>query len=77
VFWLVFKINLCSAILFKRYRQVCSIDVAEHSPILKSKGVQRVLVSFQDKPMVSLMMSKWSRRALSIDVAELLNIGLS
>jgi len=30
VFWLFFKIDLCSAISFKRFRRELSIDVAEH-----------------------------------------------
>jgi len=35
VFWLFFKIDLCSAISFKRSRRELSIDVAEQRSILK------------------------------------------
>jgi len=35
VFCLFFKIALCSAVLFKRSRRGLSIDVAEHSSMLK------------------------------------------
>jgi len=46
IFWLFFKIGLCSALSFERYRQELSIDVAEHRSILKNKGVMRILVIF-------------------------------
>jgi len=36
---------------FKRSRQELSIDVAEHWPILKIKGVELILIIFQDRPM--------------------------
>jgi len=36
VFWLLFKIDLCSATSFKRSRLELSVDVAEHRSILKS-----------------------------------------
>ena len=36
VFWGFFKIDLCSAISFKRSRRELSIDVAEHRSILKN-----------------------------------------
>jgi len=49
VFWLFCKIGLYSAISFKTSRRERSIDVAEHSSILKSKGVMRILVIFQDR----------------------------
>jgi len=48
-----FKIDLCSAISFKGSRRELSIDVAERRPILKGKGVVRILVIFQDRPMFS------------------------
>ena len=66
MFWLFFKIEQCSAISFKRSRRELSIDVAEHRSILKSKGVVRILVIFQDRPISF----KRSRRELSINVAE-------
>jgi len=53
VFWLFFEIDLCSAISFKRCRRELSIDVAERRSILKGKGVVRILVIFQDRPMFS------------------------
>jgi len=37
VFWLFFKIGLCSAISFKRSQRELSIDVAQHRSILKNK----------------------------------------
>jgi len=40
--WLFFKIDLCSAISFRRSRRELSIDVAEHRSILKNKGVTRI-----------------------------------
>jgi len=36
VFWLFFKIALCSAILFKRFRRELSIDVAQHWSMSKN-----------------------------------------
>jgi len=39
VFWPFFKIDLCSAISFKRSRGEFSVDVAEHRSIFESKGV--------------------------------------
>jgi len=36
VFWLFFKIGLCSAISFERSRRELSIDVAERRSILKN-----------------------------------------
>ena len=35
VFWLFFKIDLCSAISFKRSRRELSIDVAKHRSMLR------------------------------------------
>ena len=63
VFWLFFKIDLCSAISFKRSRRELSIDVAEHKSMSKNKGVVRILVIFQDKPMFSHIIRKVSARA--------------
>jgi len=51
VFWLFFKIALCSDVSFNRSRRELSNDVAEHWSILKNKGVVRILVIFQDSPM--------------------------
>jgi len=45
VFWLFFKIEVCSAPSFKRSRRKLSIDVAEHRSILKKK-VKCVFWSF-------------------------------
>jgi len=59
----IFKINLCSAISFKRPRRKLSIDVAEHGSILKNKGVMRILVIFQDTTMFSHIIQKVSVRA--------------
>jgi len=43
--------------------------MAEHRSILKSKGVVRILVIFQDRPVFShIIRKRW--RELSIDVAE-------
>jgi len=39
LFWLYFKIGLCSAISFKRFRRELSIDEAEHCFLSKNKGV--------------------------------------
>jgi len=63
VFRLFFKMGLCSAISFKRSRRELSIDVAEHRSILKNKGVERILVIFQDRPMFSHIIRKVSARA--------------
>jgi len=63
VIWLFFKIDLCSAISFKRSRRELSVDVAEHRPILKNKGVVRILVIFQDRLMFSHIVQKVSARA--------------
>ena len=41
-----FKIDLCSAVSFKRLRRELSIDVAEHRSILKNEGEMRILVIF-------------------------------
>jgi len=48
VFWLFFKIGLCSAISFKRSRRELSIDVAEHRSTLKNYQIRTtpVLVSY-------------------------------
>jgi len=62
VFWLLFKIGLCSAISFKRSRRELSIDVAEHRPILKNKGAVRILVIFQYRPMFCHIIQKVSAR---------------
>jgi len=43
--------------------------VAEHRSISKTKGVVRILVIFQGRPMLAISFKK-SRRELSIDVAE-------
>ena len=66
VFWLFFKIGLCSAISFKRSQRELSIDVAQHESILKNKGKVRILVVFQDRPMFSHIIQKVSRREFSI-----------
>jgi len=42
-----------SVISFKRCRRELSIDVAERWSILKNKGVVRIFVIFQDRPMPS------------------------
>jgi len=36
VFWIFFKIDLCSATSFERSRRELSIDVAEHRSMLRS-----------------------------------------
>jgi len=66
---IIFKIDLCSAISFKRSRRELSIDVAEHKPVLKSKGVVLILIIFKID-LCSAISYKRSRRELSIDVAE-------
>jgi len=62
VFWLFFKIGLCSATSFERSRRELSIDVAGRRPILKTKGEVRVLVIFQGRPMFSHIIPKVSAR---------------
>jgi len=69
VFWLFFKVDLRSAISFKRSRRELSIDAAEHNFVSKNKGLVRVLVIFQDRPKFSIS-SKRSQQELSTDVAE-------
>ena len=59
----IFKIGLCSAISFKRSQRELSIDVAEHSSIMKNMGAMRILVIFQDRPMFSHIFQKVSGRA--------------
>ena len=44
-------------------RRELSIDVAEHRPILKIKGVVCILVIFQDIPIFSHIIRKVSARA--------------
>jgi len=51
-------IGVCSATSFKRSRRELSIDVAENRSILKNKGVVRILVIFQDRPMFSHIIRK-------------------
>ena len=63
VFWLLFKIGLCSATSIERSRRELSIDEAEHRSTLKSKGVERILVTFQDRPMFSHIIQKVLARA--------------
>jgi len=63
VFWLFFKIDLCSAISFIRSRRELLIDVAEQRSILKNKGVVRILVIFQDRRMFSHIIQKVLARA--------------
>jgi len=58
-----FKIELCSAISFKRFRRELSIGVAEHSSFLKNKGAMRILDIFQDRAMFSHIIQKVSARA--------------
>ena len=48
---------------FKRSRQELSTDVAEHWPILKNKGVELILIIFQDRPMFGHIIQKVSARA--------------
>ena len=62
-FWLFFKIGLCSAISLKRSERELSIDVTEHSSILKNKGAMRVLVIFKDRSMFCHIIQKVSARA--------------
>jgi len=50
---LIISQNRCSAIYFKRSRRELSIDMGEHRPTLKRKGVMCILVLFQDRPKVS------------------------
>jgi len=63
VFWLFFKIGLCAATSFERSWRELSIDVAEHGSILENKGVVRILVIFQDRPMFSHIIRKVLARA--------------
>jgi len=62
VVWLFFKTDLCLATYFKRSRRELSIDVAEHRSTLKSKREMRILVIFQDRPMISHIIQKVSAR---------------
>ena len=66
MFWLLFKIDLCSAISFESSRRELSIDVAEHGCILKNKEVVRILVIFQDRLMFSHINQKVSARAFHL-----------
>jgi len=43
----IFMVDLCSAISFKRSGRELSIDLAELRPILKYKGLMRILVIFR------------------------------
>jgi len=55
VFWLFFKIDLCSAISFGRSRRGLSIDVAEHSFVLNNhQNTTHVLVSYPKQIQHSL-----------------------
>jgi len=63
VIWLFFQIGLGSAISFKRSRRGLSIDMAEHGPFFENKGIMRILVIFQDRPMLSHIIEKVSARA--------------
>jgi len=63
LFWSFFKIAPCSAISLKRSRRDLSIDVAEHRSTFENKGVMRILVKFQDRPMFSHIIEKISARA--------------
>ena len=62
LFWVFFKIGLCSAISFERSRRKHSFDVAEHRPILETKGVMRILIIFQDWPMFNHAIRKVSAK---------------
>jgi len=62
VFWLFFQIGMCSPISFKRSRRELSIDMAEYRSILKNKGVLRMLVILQDRPIISHIILKVSAR---------------
>jgi len=63
VFWLFIKIGFFSATWFKRSRRELSIDVAEHKSMLESKGVVRILVIFQARPVFNHIIQKVSARA--------------
>jgi len=63
VVWLNFKIGQCSAMSLERSQRELSIDAAEHKSILKNKGVVRILVIFQGRPMFSHIIEKVSARA--------------
>jgi len=58
-----FEIDLYSAILLKKPRQELFIDDAGHESILKIKGVMRILVTFQERPMFSHIIQKVLARA--------------
>jgi len=60
VFWLFFKIDPRSAISFKRFGRELSNDMAQHESILKNKGIERILVYFQDRHMFSHINGKLS-----------------
>jgi len=63
VFWLLFRIVLCSAISFKSSRRGLSFDVAEHTSIMKNKKDMRIFVILQDRSMFSHIIRKVSARA--------------
>jgi len=69
VFWLFFKVDLYSAVSFKRSRWVLSINMAEHRSILKKKEYC-VFWLFSDIDLCSAISFKRSRRELSINMAE-------
>jgi len=69
VFWLFFKIDLCSVKPMESSRRDLSNDMAEHMPILKTNQNTYLSFIFQDRPMFSLINGS-SRRDLSSDMAE-------
>jgi len=69
---LIFKIDLCSATLFKSSRRELSIDVAEHRSILKINQNTHYSLNFQDS--VQPHHSKVRRESFPL---MWLNIGLS
>jgi len=56
----VFRLSKSS---FKRSRRELSIGVVEHTSTSKNKGVVRILVIFQDRPMFSHISQKVLARA--------------
>jgi len=69
LFWLFFKIDLCSASSSKRSRQELSIDTAEHMSILKNYQNTHYSLIFKVN-LCSATSMESSRRDLLNDLAE-------
>jgi len=73
VFWLFFKIDMCSATPFKRSRRELSIDVAEHRSILKNN--QNTYLRFGFTPKTDKAFPKTRALFLLYDLQATLGLG--